>query len=320
MTGRISVIMAAYNAGRWIREAVDSALAQTGPPIEMVVVDDGSADDTVEILKRYGSRIKLVTGPHRGAPAARNVAFRACTGEFVAILDADDRLRAGAFGPKLEVLAREPAVGVAYGDAVAIDEHGHQLEPILCQQRLSVADNPLNALLNANLFTVHAALSRRSVLARLPQLHDEEQDLVGDWDLWLRVASITRFAYAGDAAAEYRWHGAMSLQALTRSRGLRQTLNTLFRAFEVAAIATAEREHVRAALRRMLMLSLRLDSPRDVRRVAHLSRDVNARWLARLSTLMAGTPGATSTGGYLLNTVSGLRHRLQGRAPARHAG
>ena len=307
----ISVLMAAYNAAPYIRDAVDSALAQQGVRIEVIVADDGSTDDTLAVLARYGSRITTIAAPHRNASAARNTAWQASRGEYIVILDADDRLMPDAFTRKLELLEREPGVGVAYGDAMAIDERGSQIEPIPCPRRLTVSDNPLATLIGGNIFPVHAALTRRSAIERLPYLYHEEIDLVGDWDLWLRLAGVTRFAYAGDMSVEYRRHGTMSTRTIASDKGMRQTLNTLHRAFEVPG-ADALPPTVRdAALRRMLLLAVRLRSATDVRRVRSLMQRSASPPLAVLG-MLAAAPGAASAAGTLINASLRYGRRLVG--------
>lgn len=106
---RFSVVIAAYQAAGTIAEAVESALAQSMPPHEVIVCDDGSTDDTEVVLEPYLDRIILIRKPRAGAAAARNAAVARATGEFCAILDADD-----AYLP--ERLARLTALSVARPD------------------------------------------------------------------------------------------------------------------------------------------------------------------------------------------------------------
>ena len=91
-TPLVSVIIPCYNAGRWVHQAVDSCLAQTYRPIEVIVVDDGSTDDSADILRRYGDRIRFVQQPHTNGNRARNAGMALSRGRYLQFLDADDYL------------------------------------------------------------------------------------------------------------------------------------------------------------------------------------------------------------------------------------
>src|SRR5439155_23564909 len=87
----ISVLIACYNGGRYLAEAIESVLKQTYPRVELIVVDDGSDDDSADVARRFGSALALVSQPRAGIGAARNRAVSLATGDFLAFLDADDR-------------------------------------------------------------------------------------------------------------------------------------------------------------------------------------------------------------------------------------
>lgn len=87
---RISTIIPAYNADRYIAAALDSVLSQTRPPDDIIVVDDGSTDGTPDVLKTYAARIRIITQENQGGPRALNVAIAAATGDTLSFLDADD--------------------------------------------------------------------------------------------------------------------------------------------------------------------------------------------------------------------------------------
>ena len=92
MTQLVSVIIPCFNAEKWLREAIDSVLAQTYPQIEIIAIDDGSSDRTLEIIKSYGNRVIWHTGENKGANNARNLGFTLAKGEYIQYLDADDYL------------------------------------------------------------------------------------------------------------------------------------------------------------------------------------------------------------------------------------
>ena len=104
-----SILIPCYNAERWIAETLEASLAQTWSHTEIIVVDDGSKDKTVEVVKRYESRgVKLIVQENRGAAAARNTAFRASEGDYVQFLDADDLISPNKIQSQIMRLMREP--------------------------------------------------------------------------------------------------------------------------------------------------------------------------------------------------------------------
>src|SRR5678815_984429 len=88
----VSILIPCYNAERWIRQCIESALDQTYPNKEVIVVDDGSKDASLEVIKSFGDRIRWETGPNRGGNAARNRLLQLAKGEWLQYLDADDYL------------------------------------------------------------------------------------------------------------------------------------------------------------------------------------------------------------------------------------
>jgi len=111
----ISILIPCYNAERWIAGAIDSALAQTIPDKEVIVVDDGSTDGSVAIIRAYGDRIRFETVPHAGANPARNRLLELARGEWVQYLDADDYLQPEKIESQVAVLRDHPDVDVFFG-------------------------------------------------------------------------------------------------------------------------------------------------------------------------------------------------------------
>lgn len=109
MTSRVSILIPAYNAEHFVGAALQSALEQTWPHTEIILVDDGSKDETVAVAKRFeGSKVKIVRQENRGAAAARNTALREAQGDFIQYLDADDLLSPDKIREQLEILERYP--------------------------------------------------------------------------------------------------------------------------------------------------------------------------------------------------------------------
>ena len=119
----VSVVIPAYNAARYLAEAIDACLAQTLSPHEIIVVDDGSKDETPDICARYGSRIVTIRQANKGEAGARNTALGVATGEFIALLDADDTCAPQRFEQQVTALLAQPdAIACYSGHWVFSDE------------------------------------------------------------------------------------------------------------------------------------------------------------------------------------------------------
>lgn len=112
---KVSIIIPCYNGEKWIGEAVDSCLSQTYPNVEIIVVNDGSIDNSLEILHKYGARIIVDSGPNRGLSAAENRGFQLTSGEYIQYLDADDFLLPEKIQHQMEFMSSTGAE-VVYGD------------------------------------------------------------------------------------------------------------------------------------------------------------------------------------------------------------
>jgi glycosyltransferase involved in cell wall biosynthesis len=111
----VSVVIPIYNSGKYLREALDSVLAQGHSPLEVLVVDDDSSDDGPEIASSYAPQVRVIAIPHRGHPAARNAGVAASTGEFLAFLDADDLWAANKLDLQIEAFAAKPSLDLVFG-------------------------------------------------------------------------------------------------------------------------------------------------------------------------------------------------------------
>lgn len=124
---KVSVIIPVYNGAATIGRALASVFAQTFADYEVVVVNDGSTDDTASVLAGYGDRIRVVTQANRGLPAARNSGIRASSGEYVAFIDDDDEWLPQMLERCAAVLDQDPDCGMVYAGALKVDLAGRQM-------------------------------------------------------------------------------------------------------------------------------------------------------------------------------------------------
>jgi glycosyltransferase involved in cell wall biosynthesis len=215
---RVSVVIPTYNSGRLVVEAIASALAQTHQPAEVIVVDDGSTDDTRARMAAFESPVRYVYQENQGVAAARNRGIREATGEFVAFLDADDVWHPRKLEIQLECLRRNPELGLVGTSTVDWPN-----EPFPSGERFA---NPEPALVRLkdlvvrNQFVTSSVLVRRPVLDRIGEfdraLHGPE-----DYDLWLRVAQATAVANLPLPLTGYRdVPASLGKQAVTMERGI----------------------------------------------------------------------------------------------------
>ena len=231
----VSVVIPAYNQARFLRTAVESVLDEPRDDVEVIVVDDGSTDDTPTIataLAARDGRVRLVRQPNAGVAAARNAGLRLASGRHVCFLDADDALLAGGMAAHCAVLDGDPAVAFTYGDALLVDEEDRRLPETYSvgRARTILSGDILPSLLLGGYFPPASVMVRRDVLDRIGGF---EPALGGhaDYDLWLRiVAGGGRAVYLGAPVARYRRHPAGMSRDVEHMRATRTAaLERLFR-------------------------------------------------------------------------------------------
>lgn len=198
---RISVVMPAYNAEDYIAEAIESALGQSEPPHEILIVDDQSADRTREIVARYPVRL-LVAGENVGHAAARNRGIAAASGDIVAALDADDVWLPNHLQTIRELFERHPSAIVAASGVRVFGIREHDLLPRL------EAGAPRQALERAfeDCLLWHSATAVRTDALRAAEGYSVDDAACPDMDLWMRLARVGPFVVTHEITARYRAH------------------------------------------------------------------------------------------------------------------
>jgi len=220
---KASIIIPAYNTARYIQATLDSVLAQVDDDIEVIVVDDGSTDDTVAKVRGYGSRVRLFEQPNSGPADARNKAVGFSRGEIIFFFDSDDLMLPDKIGPALQVLARHPELGMVFTDFTAIDAQGGALKSSFLADYSSIRElkrEPRDYyvlpkqkahidLVEANYIGTPGVAMPRRVFQELggftPHYYCGE-----DWDLWMRVTEKYDIAFLPAPSFAYRLHGANS--------------------------------------------------------------------------------------------------------------
>lgn len=195
----VSVIIPCHNHGRYLREAVDSARAMTGVSTEVIVVDDGSSDDTAEVM-RSCERIVAIHQENQGLAAARNAGLKVATGEFVTFLDADDRL-APTFAAESVATCEAFDCDFSFCDFQRIDRSGKVFELHQFRFRWPVAQSIVPLLMRGGFFPPVCVLGRRTAVHLFPAGMDGH----ADYAMWLDVSLAgARFAHLPRALAFYR--------------------------------------------------------------------------------------------------------------------
>lgn len=209
LSNLVSVITPAFNREKYIKETVDSVLAQEGVDFEYIVVDDGSTDGTYEILKEYSEqgKIQLVSHPerqNRGQSASLNIGLSLAKGNFIAILDSDDLFKPGKLKKQVQFLESNPDVGLVYGNGDAVDEEGNYIYTIHPAEHIETND-PNRVLLDCYFLLPQNSLVRREIYEKVGRF-DEGYRAAQDHDMLVRIAEVSKLAYIQDNFFSYRRH------------------------------------------------------------------------------------------------------------------
>jgi glycosyltransferase involved in cell wall biosynthesis len=207
---RASVIVPAFNLAHYLPAAIDSALAQHPPggPVQVIVVDDGSTDDTPEVLARYGERIEVIRQPNGGLVSAVDRGLQAVRGEYVGLLDADDEWPADRLRRHVGILESNPNAGLVHGDMEVIDAGGATVHPsfFAWKQEHPPSGRVLTTLAKDNFVSGGASTFRASLLPAIQPIASAAA--YPDWWIAVAVAAVAEIVYDPVSANRYRYHGA----------------------------------------------------------------------------------------------------------------
>jgi glycosyltransferase involved in cell wall biosynthesis len=199
----VSVIIPCYNQSHFVGEAIESILNQTYPHHEIIVIDDGSKDNSSLVASKY-SQVRCIKQKNQGRCAARNRGVKESKGRFLVFLDADDRLLPNALEAGIRCFKDKPECGLVYGSYYHMTEDGN---PIPTEYPTHVERDHYRELLRTNYIGMHAAVMyRRDVFESIGGFNNS---LVGaeDYDLYFRIAKEFPIYGHKEVIAEYRRHG-----------------------------------------------------------------------------------------------------------------
>jgi len=203
----VSVVIPAFNAERYLGEALESICSQTLPGVEVILVDDGSTDATLRVAEGFSRRLNLVTLHQRnaGPAAARNAGIRQALGRYCAFLDADDIMLPQRLAEQASLLDANPGLGLIHSDLMTFDERG-----VIHQTRTAFSDprggEVLDHLLLDNFITTSTVMAPRDRLIEAG-LFGEGRHVSEDFELWLRMAARWKVGYIDHPLVMYRYTG-----------------------------------------------------------------------------------------------------------------
>lgn len=199
----VTVVTPSFNQAHFIEETILSVASQDYEPIEHIVIDGGSTDGTLDILRQHEERLTWVSEPDRGQADAVNKGFRRAQGEVLCWLNADDLLMPGTIRTVSDFFQHQTDAYFVYGDALAINRRGRPFG-----QRTNVQPCTFESLLHDGDFIVQAAAFWRADLWRtIGELHDEWQYVL-DYEYWIRAAQKYTLHYISQALAKERLYGS----------------------------------------------------------------------------------------------------------------
>ncbi|HEX6159423.1 MAG TPA: glycosyltransferase [Thermoanaerobaculia bacterium] len=296
----ISVILPVRDRAWCVARAIESVLAQTYRPFELIVIDDGSTDGTREVVASFGSAVQFLTQDHKGVYAARNEAIRHAKGELIAFIDSDDAWYPDKLALQVPLFARQE-VGVVYGDTRHVTREGQPLGRSSFDLAPPRRGHCAKGFASSVFVPMITAVVRRSCLDEIggfPESHQLSTDML----VWFRVALRHELDYVDSPVADYTVHPGGISAELGRALAARIEL------FSNELARTADRPTRRLLRRILFTLALRL----AIAAFRGTARDRSAASAMARRTLaaVAGIEAAYWSAAFLAHEVSVRSRRI----------
>jgi glycosyltransferase involved in cell wall biosynthesis len=317
----ISVVIPAYNAGLFIERAVLSVLAQSRPADEIIVVDDGSRDNTADVVGRFSDKVKLIRQANAGVSAARNAGIHAATGDWIAFLDADDQWLPDYLKTQIELLNRNPHLVWSMANFFTCSCAENRQSPFTAPEKINLflrgkdtVDDYLTSFQHDIQGHLDTTMIRRDILVS-EGVFDESLSVAEDLDLWWRLAY--HYPAAGFISEPMAVYNFAASESLTK-----QTIDVSFyinliRRHLVLSCQNNRQKDFEPVAEKMLRLWIRgmlFDSRgRDIRRLLNEFPILYPAWYRAWMTLLTVSPGFTTAvcrGISRVVRMFGLRRRV----------
>jgi glycosyltransferase involved in cell wall biosynthesis len=270
---KVSVIIPAYNAIAYLKEAVDSVLKQTFTDFEVLIVDDGSSDGTVEWASQIPDpRVRLISQENQGSSGARNTGITAAQGEYIALLDADDIWQPTKLQKQVRYLEENPSIGLVDTWTVLINQQGQSTGKIVVSY--AEGDDVWKQLVQFKPVCPcdSTPLIRRRCFETVG-LFNTELPFLEDLDMWIRLASQYRFGVIKEPLVQYRQHpGSKSTNCQGTLEAFRTIIEKAFESVPAELLPLRERGYGHINL----YLAWRAINNQDYEQAIHFNRQAIA--------------------------------------------
>ncbi len=202
---QVTVIIPTFNSAQFLTAAVDSVLAQTFKDFEIIVVDDGSTDNTEDVLKKYDDKVRYIKQKNQGVSIARNTGIKNSNSKYVAFLDSDDVWMPAKLEKQINALENNPKSKACYTEYLSVSEDMKPQD----LKRLRCNGSALNdLLLRGNVIGPPSTILCERQLFEEIGVFDSSLSLSADWDMWIRLACVTELTFLNEPLIKYRLHGS----------------------------------------------------------------------------------------------------------------
>lgn len=201
----VAVIMNCLNCAKYLGEALDSVFSQTYKDWEIIFWDNASIDNSAEIAKKYGEKVKYFRSDKtHPLGEARNLAVERATGEYIAFLDCDDIWLSEKLEKQIPIFNNDPKIGLVFSDAIYFNEKGRVFQ--LYGKKKPPENYIFRQLLKQNFLCLSTVIIKKETLLGLRDWFDKRFNYIEDRDLFMRIAHDWKLSYVDDALTKYRMH------------------------------------------------------------------------------------------------------------------